>query len=81
MDTALQRRSKLRSTNTTQDKESDQQISEKKVLGDSDKISLQIYLDVLAYGEELRKLGLDPTSFEAYVGLQNEVAETKALLK
>ena len=77
MDTALQRRSKLRSTNTG----STEGASADGKLGDSEKISLQILLDVLAYGEELKLLSLNVDDSAAYQGLLQEVADAKSLMK
>jgi len=33
---------------------------------DNDKILLQLYLDVREYGEELKKFGIDKTTFAPY---------------
>lgn len=79
MDTALQRRSKLRSTNTVGDDKSTES-AKKNALGDSEKISLQILLDVLAYGDELRCLNIDPDVSTAYKGLLEEVAEARLIV-
>jgi hypothetical protein len=76
MDSALQRRSKLRSTNTAAGGAA---VADKPVLGDSEKISLQIYLDVLAFGEEVRGFDLQPEELTAYRGLLEEVAEARLL--
>ena len=77
MDTALQRRSKLRSTNTG----SVEGTGNDGKLGDSEKISLQIFLDVLAYGEELKALSVNIDDSTSYKGLMNEVSEAKNLMK
>ena len=77
MDSALQRRSKLRSTNTTGGAGTAPSGSEKPVLGDSEKISLQILLDVIAFGDEIRGFDLDPDSFASYKGLLEEVADAR----
>lgn len=79
MDTALQRRSKLRSTNTGNTAEGGS-VGDGK-LGDSEKISLQILLDVLAYGDELQSLSLNIEDSEGYRALQDEVADARSLLK
>lgn len=53
MDNALQRRAKLTHNAATSDQ-----------LRDSDKIALQVQLDILAYGEDLQRLGLRRADFD-----------------
>ena len=71
MDTALQRRSKLRqssqslSTGTT-------------VISDSDKITLQLLLDAKAYAQEVSKLGTEATP--SYNALLAELSEAEKYL-
>ncbi len=50
MDNALQRRAKISTTNSS--------FAGAEPLRDSDKIALQVQLDVKAYGEDLYKLGM-----------------------
>jgi hypothetical protein len=80
MDSALQRRSKLRSTNTAVGATGTAGASDKAALGDSEKISLQILLDVIAFGDEIRRFDVDPESSISYKGLLDEVAEARPLL-
>jgi len=70
MDSALQRRSKLRSTSG----------SGASTMADSDKISLQVYLDVKAYGAELSALGVNISVSKAYSGLLEELKEAEKLV-
>lgn len=75
MDSALQRRSKLRtgtagSTSTS--------VPSNSNLTDSEKISLQVYLDVKEFAEEIKKIGVDPADVKSYAVLLNEVAATNA---
>ncbi len=67
-DSALQRRAKIRSTaasNSTTEGTNN--------MTDSDKIFLQVKLDVIGYGEEMKSLGIDPTSIAVYQTLLQEV--------
>lgn len=68
MDSALQRRSKLRSTGG-----GSQQSAHS--LTDSDKISLQVYLDVKEFAGEITRLGLDPSKVVSYNLLLDEVSD------
>ena len=71
MDTALQRRSKLRqSTQTTP--------AGTGVISDSDKITLQLLLDAKAYGLEVLKLGAEPTA--SYEALLTELSDAERYL-
>lgn len=67
MDSALQRRAKNRTTANT-DATSTTNMS------DSEKIFLQVKLDVIAYGEEMKHLGIDPQDISAYVTLLQDVS-------
>lgn len=66
MDSALQRRSKIRNTSGN--------------MIDSDKISLQVFLDVKSYGNELNLLGFDCNNSKSYTNLLEEVAEASKLI-
>jgi hypothetical protein len=67
MDSALQRRSKIRNTSGA-------------MLIDSDKISLQVFLDVTSYGHELNLIGFDCCKSKSYTNLLEEVAEASKLI-
>ena len=69
MDSALQRRSKLRTAAST--------ITN---MSDSDKISLQLFLDVRAYGEVAYALGPKGMSMPSYTLLMAEVAPAEKLI-
>ena len=69
MDSALQRRSKLRTAASTVTN-----------MSDSDKISLQLFLDVRAYGEVAYALGPKGMSMPSYIALMAEVAPAEKLL-
>lgn len=62
MDNALQRRSKIRTAGANTN-----------AMTDSDKISLQVSLDVKAFGLELKSLGVEPEMSKAYVELLEAV--------
>jgi hypothetical protein len=47
------------------------------MLGDSEKISLQILLDVVSFGDEIRGFDQDPNNIASYKGLLEEVAEAR----
>lgn len=64
MDSALQRRAKHRTATTGG-------TNEGATLTDSDKIALQLRLDIQAFGEEIKSLGISPTSISAYTALQS----------
>lgn len=64
MDNALQRRSKIRTAGANTNS-----------MTDSDKIALQVSLDVKAFGYELKSLGVEPDSSKAYCELL-EAAKT-----
>jgi hypothetical protein len=67
MDSALQRRAKNRSTATGG--------NEGSTLTDSDKIALQLRLDIQAFGEEIRSMGLAPSAIATYNALlSNELS-------
>lgn len=78
MDSALQRRTKLRSTNTVAGAAGGPTAA---VMTDSEKISLQILLDVQSFGEEMKALGIDITMSPSYSGLLEETADAKSFLK
>lgn len=63
MDTALQRRSKLRAGAN----------SAGAGMSDSDKISLQISLDVKAYGAEIASMGIPLGAIPSFALLESEV--------
>jgi len=72
MDSALQRRSKLRQ----------QQATSGGSITDSEKIALQMLLDVQYYGERIREIcGIDPIDMSAYSTLLREVKESKQMLE
>jgi len=58
MDNALQRRSKIRTAGTNTN-----------TMTDSDKIALQVSLDVKAFGLELKSLGVEPDNSKAFTEL------------
>lgn len=60
MDSALLRRSKMRTTAAA---------SSNTGMGDSQKISLQLTLDVEAYGAQVKGFGINPTDLPSYVEL------------
>ena len=60
MDAALSKRAKVRAAG----------------LSDSEKILLQLRLDVQAYAAELRDLGIDPTHLPSYAPLTQEVGDS-----
>jgi hypothetical protein len=65
MDTALQRRAAVKSA----------QKPGTESLSDSDKIGLQVKLDVESFGEEIKQLGVDPSQISIFmklVALSNE---------
>jgi len=62
MDNALQRRSKIRTAGGTNN-----------AMTDSDKIALQVSLDVKAFGIELKSLGAEPDNSKAYIELLEAV--------
>jgi hypothetical protein len=43
-------------------------------MSDSDKIALQLHLDVVEFGQQITKFGLTPSALPAYVKLQEVVA-------
>mmetsp|Transcript_18657 Transcript_18657/g.40080 ORF Transcript_18657/g.40080 Transcript_18657/m.40080 type:complete len:830 (-) Transcript_18657:232-2721(-) len=47
------------------------------VMSDSDKITLQLYLDVQEYGQQISKFGLDPSSMPSFQRLCEAVAPPK----
>ena len=61
MDSALQRRSNKSTTPGTKGARGGTAA-----MTDSEKIQLQLLLDVRAYGDELRALGVDPNANTAY---------------
>ena len=67
MDSALQRRSKARSGPTTG------AGATSGALSDSDKIALQISLDVKSYGAEITALGVDIANIPSFAILEAEV--------
>lgn len=46
-------------------------------LSDDDKIRLQIALDVQYFGEQIKKLGVNPDSIDSYNSLLNMVTSAK----
>ena len=71
MDTALQRRSKLRQS-------AQSTPTGTAVISDSDKITLQLLLDAKAYGQEISKLGAEATS--SFSALLAELSEAEKYL-
>jgi hypothetical protein len=47
-------------------------------MSDSDKIALQLHLDVAEFGQQITKFGLTPSALPAYVKLQEVVAVPSA---
>ena len=60
MDSALQRRAKIRTTTGGDG-----------VLTDSDKIAMQLRLDIQAFGEEMKTLKITPSAIASFVSLQS----------
>lgn len=80
MDSALQRRSKIRSAAATTTSSGSGSAG---VLSDYEKIALQIQLDVNAFGEEVKRFlqstsGGTADNFKSYVGMKSEIAESVA---
>lgn len=65
MDSTLQRRSKLQQAQATGSTGGANNMS------DSEKIALQIKLDIQAYGKEIGSLQVDPSSVPAFVSLRD----------
>ena len=74
MDSALQRRSKLRSTNAAPTVASAMGAAGSNSMTDYDKIALQIQLDVNAFGDELRSFGVELSDSKAFKVLLEEVS-------
>lgn len=75
MDNALQRRSKLRSTGVSSGNNNTQ-------MTDSEKIALQMLLDVQSFGERIQEICvISPHEINGYVNLMNEVIESKRLIE
>lgn len=49
-------------------------------MSDSDKITLQLYLDVQEYGQQMTRLGLTPSSLQSYQSLLQAVTPPPAVL-
>jgi hypothetical protein len=49
-------------------------------LSDSDKITLQLYLDVQEYGQQVARMGLSPTELPAFNDLMQAVAPSPQVL-
>lgn len=73
MDTALQRRSKLRIN-----KDAQTPANPTAIMSDSDKITLQLLLDAKAYGRELTELNMTPP--DSFNGLLEELADAERFL-
>ena len=50
-------------------------------VSDSSKICMQLCLDVAAYAEELRKIGVQPSELEAFAKLQDQVRPDAELMQ
>lgn len=74
MDSALLRRSKLRSTNTSNNPTTTAAAA---AMTDSEKIYLQVYLDVQYYGAQLTQLGIQLHNVPSYAQLLQEVESQK----
>lgn len=81
MDSALQRRSKLRQSGAgAASADASGRGSGAAALADSEKIALQVFLDVREFAAEIQKLGVDPQEVLAYRLLTEEVAEAGKLV-
>ena len=77
MDNALQRRSKLRNTSNSNNNNNNN-IS----MTDSEKIALQMLIDVQSFGERIQEICvISPHEISSYVNLLNEVIESKRLIE
>ncbi len=74
MDTALQKRLKLRAAATT-----GVSGSGSTTMSDSEKISLQLSLDAHQYGSDIRSLlSIDPMEFSSYKKLMDDLKDSLA---
>lgn len=72
MDNALQRRSKLRNASNNGNTQ----------MTDSEKIALQMLIDVQSFGERIQEICvISPHEIPGYVNLMNEVIESKRIIE
>ena len=70
MDTVIQRRTKGKRP----EDESSNAADKRAATSDSDKILLQLFLDIVRFGDDIQGVGLDPMVFEGYRLLKSEVS-------
>lgn len=79
MDTVIQRR--VRNKKADENSSDHPHSSRRAATSDSDKIMLQLYLDIVKFGEEVRSFGLDPLEFEGFRALKSEVSVAEDFMR
>lgn len=74
MDTVIQRRVRAKKPEDSAADTSSSSASKRAATSDSDKVLLQLYLDISRFGDDVRSLGLDPLEFEGFRALKGEVS-------